>query len=391
MGHNQGIQNITGTPVTGENFFGRGKEIKVAWKTLSIGNNLLIPSPRRIGKTSFAFKLLEIAEVNGWNILHLNVEKYDEAEFLTSFSKELLKISAFKEKLKAGGKELFETIARVKPKIKYEDAEVSYEIEGKKVDVYRELDDLIDHKKKTLIFIDELTILLGTIHQGEEGVQRVGKLLHWLRDLRIKKDSQVKWIFCSSVGLSNFTHALKLSETINDLDSFSLRALRYGQSIELFQLLAAGDGNVLNLEVVEAAVKKLKFCIPYFIQVLYSKMNRLHEIDGTDFSLEMVDSAYDQIIGENHFDTWIERIQKQYGDLRDSAFIILSDISQNPRSRTNISNRLMSTRTDYDEGIQVTSNLISMLVNDGYIMEEDGQYRFRSPLLRDFWHRKHVK
>jgi uncharacterized protein len=32
-----------------------------------------------------------------------------------------------------------------------------------------------------------------------------------------------------------------------------------------------------------------------------------------------------------------------------------------------------------------------MLTNDGYLIEEDGLYQFRSPLLRDFWFNRFVK
>jgi len=32
--------------------------------------------------------------------------------------------------------------------------------------------------------------------------------------------------------------------------------------------------------------------------------------------------------------------------------------------------------------------LLDVLLNDGYLVKESGQYRFRSPLLRDFWLRR---
>ena len=52
------IGNIIGPPVEGENFFGREKELDFAWNHIKKGNSIILSAPRRIGKSSFAKKLL---------------------------------------------------------------------------------------------------------------------------------------------------------------------------------------------------------------------------------------------------------------------------------------------------------------------------------------------
>lgn len=42
-----------GSPVAGEDFFGRNAELRKA-ETLIEDNNLMLAAPRRVGKTSFA-------------------------------------------------------------------------------------------------------------------------------------------------------------------------------------------------------------------------------------------------------------------------------------------------------------------------------------------------
>lgn len=52
------MKNITGSPVEGDNFFGRTKELEFAWEQLQNGNSLILAAPRRVGKSSFAKKLI---------------------------------------------------------------------------------------------------------------------------------------------------------------------------------------------------------------------------------------------------------------------------------------------------------------------------------------------
>ena len=57
----QTMKNKAGPPVEGDDFFGREKELAYAWRKLQSGNSLLLAAPRRVGKTSFAKKLLSLA------------------------------------------------------------------------------------------------------------------------------------------------------------------------------------------------------------------------------------------------------------------------------------------------------------------------------------------
>ena len=74
------INNITGSPVEGDNFFGREKELKYAWNHIRKGNSLILSAPRRVGKSSFAKKLLEIAKGEKWNTLEINLEEIKSEE-----------------------------------------------------------------------------------------------------------------------------------------------------------------------------------------------------------------------------------------------------------------------------------------------------------------------
>ncbi len=74
------INNITGSPVEGENFFGREKELEFAWNHINKGNSLILSAPRRVGKSSFAKKILTLAKSKGWNTLEINLEEIKSEE-----------------------------------------------------------------------------------------------------------------------------------------------------------------------------------------------------------------------------------------------------------------------------------------------------------------------
>lgn len=89
---NNMIRNLIGPPVTGMDFIGREKELADAWKAIEDTNSLLLASPRRVGKSSFAMKLANKAEEKGWNALYLDLQGLkDEGEFISLIIRKLNK------------------------------------------------------------------------------------------------------------------------------------------------------------------------------------------------------------------------------------------------------------------------------------------------------------
>lgn len=381
----------TGTPVEGDDFFGREKELEYAWKRIEAGNNLIFPSPRRVGKTSFALKLLEMAKAEGWQTVSINLEKNTgEKAFIESFIDELKKSSTW-EIVKEKGNKLFDLVKQIKPSYEYEGVKISLEWQLQKEDVYKQLANLLDHDKPMLIFMDEVTVLLSNIIKQEDGHANLTSLLHWLRALRIESKSKIRWILCSSVGIENFTHTHRISNTINDVSGYYLKSFDPETSKDMLQKLGDDNGLVLHAEIQEEIVRKLSFCLPYFLQIIFEKINYLHQVEQLILGVEIVETAYRALIEEDHFNTWDERISKQYGDLSSFAFVLLKHVckEQGGSKRESLVNILAAQNTE--EAENVVSNLLYMLKNDGYLMEENRLYQFRSPLLRDFWFNRFVK
>lgn len=388
------MKNVIGPPVEGEDFFGREKEFKYVWKRIKDGNNLIFPSPRRVGKTSFALKLVEAAKAEKWNIVSINVEKLtSEFEFVEIFTKKLIDLKWF-EKIKDGKDKLIEALGKFKPKVKYEGVEVSLEWNVNKVDIYKQITNVIAHDEPTLIFIDELTVLLKVILESrEDGKKDVKHFLHWLREIRQTSKSNIRWIYCSSVGIENFTHTHGISDTINDLSDYTLMPFSKDDSIKMLAALSKSNNLEISDGIAEKIVTKLDYCLPYFLQLIFEKINSLAKIEEVPLDIAIVDMAYKILTEEDHFNTWVERITEQYGENEANAFAILKLICEEKTgtSRSNILNNLMAKGIEINNAEATTSKLIYMLHNDGYLLEENKLYRFRSPLLRDFWFNRFSK
>jgi uncharacterized protein len=243
-----------------------------------------------------------------------------------------------------------------------------------------------------LIMVDELTILLNALVKDKEnGLKNAEFFLNWLRSFRQKSGTKIRWIFCSSVSLDNFTNRYGLGHTRNDITPFSLNAYDKATAVKLLKGLGEYENLLLTDAIIERMLEKITWFLPYFLQILFHKFNTLIKLEDEPCSIETVDKAYELLARENHLDTWDERL-KEYDDLDADARKMLKHICKNPNgeSRSNLNSLLNKNNNDIDVVEEKVSKLLRMLQNDGYLMENSEKYVFRSSLLRDYWHFKFV-
>jgi len=201
----------------------------------------------------------------------------------------------------------------------------------------------------------------------------------------------VRWLFCSSVGLKNFTASLNLTYTINDLRDFKLDELTREEAHDLLKGLCEDKEFEMNEEMITYALEKLHWNIPFFIQLLFAKLD-----DGYDgaISKEDIEAAYIELCSENSLKSWSERLD-EYREMEKPARIILNALSErkNGLKRDTLLNKLMTGKDPaLAEEMDLTlSKVLDMLENDGYLLRKNNLRTFRSPLLRDFWYGKFVQ
>ena len=385
------ISNKIGPPVEGEDFFGREKEIRKANRLLDSNHSLLLSAPRRIGKSSLAKRLIEEKKQQGWKCVYIDLEETTTEEGFLRLVIEAFKENGIWKQLAEGmSKGLVSVLDRIE-KISLGPVDLNIGKREEQEDLYKNLKELIKHDEDTFIVVDELTLFLGILNKSENGAEKVAFILNWLRSLRQVSRTNVRWLFCGSVGLRNFTSAMNLGYTINDLMEFGLGELSREEAEGLLSGLCKSEDMEMGEELINYTLDKLHWNIPYFIQVIFSKLAEEYEDEVTK---ESIDIAYNKLCSENYLSTWSERLS-EYREFEVPARQILKSLSTQPAGmeRDAMLNILMTGQdaSKVEEIDYLLSKVLEMLENDGYILKMDSIRAFRSPLLRDYWFNKFVQ
>ena len=368
-----------GSPVVGEDFFGREVELRKA-ESLIRDNNLMLAAPRRVGKTSFARKLTDTLSSKGWNTIFIDLEEITSIDhFFNAFYGELVKLPETKavEKVKAkmkkwlSGVELSTTGLPVKATVKMESSDNND---------FKDLADILNTLDyHTLIVFDELTVLLKSLSDKNDNEQAVRMFLNQFRAMRSATSEKCSWLICSSVGVRNFTTQHNLSDTINDVADFELGAFSDEEATKFVSTLAESIGIEADAKIKRYILDKIGWNIPFFIQLLLSRLP-VGEIAKAD-----VDDAYGHLLQTGSFDTWHERLNIEYGNNKDVAKLILKYLCVNVdgKTRDEIYNHIYAKMPSFED--DEMGLLLRVLMTDGYLVKDGEQYKFRSPLLRDYW------
>lgn len=385
------ISNKIGPPVEGEDFFGREKEIYQANRFLDSNHSLLLSAPRRIGKSSLAKRLIEKKKQQGWKCVYIDLEETTTEEgFLRLVIETFKENDIWKQLAEDMSKGLVSILDKIE-KVSLGPVALNIGKREEQEDLYKNLKELIKHDENSFIVVDELTLFLGILNKSENGAEKVAFILNWLRSLRQVSKTNVRWLFCGSVGLRNFTSAMNLGYTINDLMEFELGELSREEAKGLLSGLCSSKDMEMSDELINYTLDKLHWNIPYFIQVIFFKLSEKYEGEVTK---ESIDIAYNNLCSENYLSTWSERLS-EYREYEIPARQILKALSTQSAGleRDAMLNILITDQdaSKVEEMDYMLSKVLEMLENDGYILKIGSIRTFRSPLLRDYWFNKFVQ
>ena len=160
------ISNRVGPPVTGDDFFGRVEELSRAHEYLDSNHSLVLSAPRRIGKSSFAKRLIADKKELGWNCAYIDLEGVrTKDEFLQILINQFDKSELWTEAVNVAGSfvnRIFEGIKSIGP------VEFNFSHQEIPKDLYTSLAQVINHNKDSLIVIDELTLFLSVLDKNDD-------------------------------------------------------------------------------------------------------------------------------------------------------------------------------------------------------------------------------
>lgn len=360
-------------------------------------------APRRVGKTSFVLKLCEHCRTNAWSAVFFNAEACNDE---LDFAKELV-VGLRGEGLEAGLLPRFADVIRnIRKSIGPLKVGLGVDIELHDISdvedttlsrLLESVFDKIDGGKQTvLIVVDELPEMLLTIARQEQGARRVEHLLHWLRRIRQTYRNHIRWLFLGSIGLDTFVDDRNLRKAINDLTPMALGAFSADEADSFLIRLAADNGLQIEPSVRQTIAQRIGWPLPYHLQLM---IHALIDLECRRVGQDDVRRAIEHLLRPEsvcHFDTWRQRLNEPLSTPDATcALTILKFLCQHAdgRSRGEILDSQMAGKpaADVTRVEDQIARLLVVLQRDGYLLEREGCYAFRSFLLREYWFRREVK
>ena len=367
-------------------FFDRVEVIERAWDLLKT-SNLLLLAPRRVGKSSLLNRMKEDGAARGFKTLYLAVpDAEDELDFIKRL------VRAFRDTDWASGG----WAAAFKNKLP-KDLELVLktgliELKANGFDWRRPAEDLeaLLHRadSETLLLIDELPLLIGSIVQEDPSGRRAERFLLWLK--RLREQYQARWFFAGSIGLDSVARRLNLSGTIHDLQPIELGEFSQEQARDYLTARARFYRWQLTPETMQAILNAVEWPIPFHLNLVFEELRALVSAGRGDPSPVLVEAALNGLIshGRTHFDHWDERLKK----MLDSRFpqycemiLGLACYEIEGVKIETLDLRLSKEVSDDRERAEVLRQLLDLLTSDGYLVHSQDMVRFRSALLRRYW------
>lgn len=383
------VRNLVGPPVTGTDFIGRQQELEQAWEAIVDTNSLLLASPRRVGKSSFAKKLIEKAKDKGWHALYLDVQGVkDEAEFASILLQDLKLLkqdNSFIERTKATINKWLSSIKKI------EAFDFGVEFEKSPEAFYAQLSEAFVLPQRTLIVVDELVLFLQQLSK-DENTDRAETFMNWLRNIRQREVKNISWVFCSSISIHNFVSQHELSYTINDVASFQLGEMNSTEALSLFDQLNKSYGNVLNRAQMDYILQRIEWKLPFFIQLFFKSYIAKKGTYKSESIEEIVNKIFHEISVNHQLFTWSERLSG-YGKDEKIARKLLNYfcLPKHRSDRDHLEGLIAQEVAPDDDPRERYAIVKQMLESDGYIVQDTKGIHFRSPIIREFWYNKYVR
>ncbi len=374
----------TGNPVRGENFFVRKHLIDKVWEQIESENHLLLVAPRRVGKTSLMFYLIDNPKKN-YYFLFLDTESVNsENEFYKKLLSKLLTSEFVKGKDK-----FFSFIKEHSPAIK------NISTNGVEFNTKQELNYFVEFQKiieKLELENSRLIILLDEFSQTVENIKKdesERNAIHFLqtnRELRQTISKKVQFVYSGSIGLENIVKGLNAMNTINDIAPIKVKPLNNREAKEFISKLLLNVDYELNESLIEYILHKIEWLIPFYLQLTIQAIKDLSKEENIfEITEDVIDKSFREMIEQrNYFEHWHTRLKTLFkANEYNFAKELLNIISESESIPSN---------DIYDLAIKHKlekkyKDIVGSLVYDGYINNNDDVkiYRYNSPILRMWW------
>lgn len=282
-----------GTIVRGDFFYDRKEESERIVSTLTNGNNMVLFAPRRYGKTSLVFRVIEQLEEKGYTCIYMDFLPVYSIETFVS-----LYISAIEKKqnnLQRLVQIITNVVKSIRPKLTFDSSgnpEFGIDLTENTVSI-QTLSDVLDlpeklaqSGKKTIVIFDQFQEITKLNKFGVESLLRS----------KIQQQQQVNYLFLGSrTHLLNDMFNNKNRAFYNSAFHMQLGPLPHDDTIAYLQEKFSQSGIVIDLQVALYLIE-LSGDIPYYIQLLAAEIWQYIITLQTSVTRELVDTCAERIV-----------------------------------------------------------------------------------------------
>ncbi len=394
----QPLKSSIGSAAEGaDKFYLREAIIRKIKNKLALGENLLISAPRRIGKTSI-LKYLRDNPEKDQIIKYLIVQSVTSTEeFYKKLFNELIKdkdiFSGTDAFLKRSTASLRSYISRVTG-FKVDGVELGKEESiCYKDSLFNLVEELANHEKKIVLFIDEFPDALNNIFESDP--QQATLFLRQHRELRENhSNSNLQFIYTGSTGLKNVVRKTGELHLINNLPEIRIPPLSIVEARELIQRLVLGkqllnEGFEIPNTAIDYLLNRINWLLPYYIQIIVEELFDTFEDDMMPVDNNSIERVLSELVKSNsrhadYFENWKSRLKSTFSHSEQKlALDTLNHISKEGEISYAAFN-------DISEKHEVEDHryVLKVLQHDGYIQsaEDEKKFGFNSVLLKEWWY-----
>jgi len=400
------MENITGFPVTHNNYLKSRLFLVDEMRNLLRKCSIIIEAPRRFGKTSVIKEFIrqetsKKEKYGEFNIIFLELEGEESVnDFCLRLFKELLNLYSTRKKIDMISKFLGDTWNILASRVtKVGISEIEFEIREKtrefdfptwKEKINPMIIGLNSFDKKTTIVFDEFPDMLMNFKKKGTRLSdfrdTTDSLTGWLRTFRQKQESGCKYqfVFCGSINLRKTLEEIGISKRINDLEPFLIPTMKDNEAKVLIESLAKEYGMEIDQDGIQYMVSKITDGSPYYGQILVKALRDTREKTFKSGKLKAVYEA--MLRGGNHdLKHFHSRLEDYLSPLeKECSSIILKQLCCEATHEKELYDLFLYKRVKYEE----FQSVVNRLIYEGYIMrdiDDNGNLRFDSPLLKDWW------
>ncbi len=392
---------VLGGLVRVEDFFFREECINDIWDSIR-KDNILLLAPRRMGKTSVMYHLLDRPR-DGYLPVHFNVEMIDTpGDFFLQivdalnnhqhdfFVRNIIKAWQFLGEI--WGRLEGVAISEFKVTLrKADDWQANWKQRG------NELIDAINiSDRKILFIIDELPDMI--LAMEKENTEQTISFLHFFRAIRMH-NTKVRWLIGGSVNIRGTLQRMGQSKLINDLNTMFLPPFSETEVKNFVEQMFFERAVQFEADSIERMLILLGKPVTLYLQIFTKELYKYYKNMKTKITEEVVDIVFNEaLLGEIARDKLqhnFDRINSYYPETeKEPAHKILAEISRNHKPTSirqvkQLYKQIRSEKMDKPDDYELENDfdqLMYYLQTDFYVEEvEDGKIDFTSRLLKLWW------